>query len=274
MGIDLRDKRVLITGGSKGIGKAIAAELLARGARVFLVARGEEALRGAKEELTKTHGGDRVGTTVCDVADYASVEHAINTMRDVLGGIDGMVCNAGLAIPRYFAETPPEEFERLMRVNYLGSVYPVRAAIEDIPAGGFVAFVSSVAGYLGVFGYTSYCPTKFAQIGFAESLRQEVRGRGIQVSVLCPPDADTPGYEAENETKPEETKALTATAALMTPEEVARRFADGLERGRFLINCNVSSGFLYRLNGFAPALTRRYIDRMIAKIQRRSRRDG
>lgn len=267
----VKDKRVLITGGSKGIGKAIAHEFLRREASVFLIARNPDDLEATKRELAGEFDADRIAIASCDVTDYAAVERAVGKMCDALGGVDAVVNNAGLAIPRYFHETPPDEFEYLMRVNYLGSVYPTRAAIEHIPPGGFIAFVSSVAGYLGVFGYTSYCPTKFAQIGFAESLRQELRPRDIQVSVLCPPDAETPGYEAENETKPYETRALGGTASLMSAAQVARKFADGVERGKFLITCNSESALLYRLNGIAPAFTRGYIDRMIRKIQSRSR---
>ncbi len=269
--LSLEHKRVLVTGGSKGIGKAITAELVRRGADVFLVARGSDDLAHAKAELQQLRHGTNVETAVCDVTDYAAVERAVASMRESLGGIDGVVNNAGMSIPRYFHETPPEEFERTMRVNYLGSVYPTRAAIEHIGSGGFVAFVSSVAGYLGVFGYTGYCPTKFAQIGFAESLRQEVRARGIQVSVLCPPDTQTPGFDAENKTKPYETKFLSGTASLMSADTVAQRFADGLERGKFLIQCNFESAVLYKLNGLSPTLARWYIDRLIAKAQARKK---
>ncbi len=268
-GITLRGKRVLISGGSKGIGRAIAVELLSRGSRVFLVARGGSDLAEAKSELSRKFAASEIETQVCDVTDYAAVEGAVESVIERFGGIDGVVNNAGLAIPRYFHETPPDEFERLMRVNYLGSVYPTRAAIAHIPAGGFISFVSSVAGFLGVFGYTSYCPTKFAQIAFAESLRQELRSRGIQVSVLCPPDANTPGYEEENRTKPYETRALAGAASLMEAQEVALKFVDGLERGRFIFTCNFASAMMYRLNGIAPGVTRRYMDRAIQKIQSR-----
>lgn len=263
------NKNILITGGSKGIGRAIAEALAARGANVFLVARGKEALEEAATVIRGAYPGVRVEVCACDVADYAQVDAAVTAMRDAFGGIDGVVNNAGLSIPRYFDDIPPEEFERTMRVNYLGSVYPTKAALPHLPRGGFVAVTSSVAGYLGAFGFTSYSPTKFAQMGFAESLYQELAPRGIRVAVLCPPDTQTPGFDTENQTKPYETKYLSGAAKLMPAEEVAKRFLDGLARGTFIINCNIESRVLYRLKGIAPGLSRRIMNRLVAKAQRK-----
>jgi short-subunit dehydrogenase len=138
-------------------------------------------------------------------------------------------------------------------------------------AGSFITFTSSVAGFLGVFGFTSYSPSKFALIGFAEALNQEVAARGIRVAVLCPPDTDTPGFEEENITKPYETRALSGTAKLMSAQEVAEVFLKQLERGRFIITCNSESAILYRLQGIAPNFARRYMLRMIRKIQQHKR---
>jgi len=183
--------------------------------------------------------------------------------------IDGIVNNAGIAIPRYFDDVPPEEFERVMRINYLGSVYPTKAALPHMKPGSFIAFTSSVAGYLGAFGYTSYAPSKFAQIGFAESLEQEVKPRGIRVAVLCPPDTQTPGFDEENKTKPFETKYMAGAAKLLPPEKVAERFLDGLERGKFVINCNAESSVICRLKGAAPNLSRWIMHRMVTKAQRK-----
>jgi 3-dehydrosphinganine reductase len=269
---DYKSKNVLITGGSQGIGRAIAEEFARRGANVFLIARGQAALDEAVEAIHAAYPNVRVEAQMCDVTDYAQVEAAVTRMREMFGSIDGVVNNAGLSIPRYFDDIPPEEFEQTMRVNYLGSVYPTKAAVSHLHAGAFITFTSSVAGYLGAFGFTSYAPTKFAQIGFAESLQQELAPRGIRVAVLCPPDTQTPGFDNENTTKPYETKFLTGTAKLMPAEEVARRFLDGLAKGKFIINCNMESAMLYRLKGIAPGLSRFIMNWLIVKAQRKMKK--
>ena len=260
---------VLITGGSQGIGRAIAEALARRGANVFLIARRQDALDEAVEAIRSAYPNVRIAALACDVTDYVQVEAAVTNMMETFGGIDGVVNNAGLSIPRYFDDISPEEFERTMRVNYLGSVYTTKAAIPHLHAGAFITFTSSVAGYLGAFGFTSYAPTKFAQMGFAESLQQELAPRGIHVAVLCPPDTQTPGFDNENSTKPYETKYLSGAAKLMPAEEVARRFLDGLANRKFVINCNFESAMLYRLKGIAPGLSRFIMNRLIAKAQRK-----
>ena len=265
--VEFRDKRVLITGGSKGIGKAIAGELVGRGAAVFLVARGKQALEAAREELIARVPGALVGIGVCDVSSYSDAQTAVGAMLHEFGGIDGVLNNAGYAVPGYFEKIAAEEFERHMRVNYLGGVYVTRAAIPHLREGSFIGFTSSVAGLIGVFGYTAYCPAKFAQVGFAEALQQELAPRGIRVAVLCPPDTETPGLEAENATKPYETRELSRASKLMSAEEVARRFIDKLAKGAFIITVNRESARLYWLHRIAPSKTRRMLNRMIAKAQ-------
>ena len=261
------ESAILITGGSKGIGRAIAEELARRGANLYLLARGQAALAETAEAIRTAYPKARVEVHPCDVSDYAQVAEAVAAMHNAFGKIDGVIANAGMAAPGYFDDIAPEAFEHAMRVNYLGTVYPIKAALPHLQRGAFIGITSSVAGYFGVFGYTSYAPTKFAQIGLAESLQQELTPRGIHVAILCPPDTQTPGLEAEGVTKPYETQYLSGTAKVMAANAVARRFINGLERGQFLINCNAESVFLYRLKGIAPNLTRRLINRWIRQAQ-------
>jgi NAD(P)-dependent dehydrogenase (short-subunit alcohol dehydrogenase family) len=94
-------------------------------------------------------------------------------------------------------DQPEDEYERTMRVNYLGSVFAVRAALPHMSAGGRIVLIGSMAGLTGVAGYSSYCPTKFAVRGLAEALTMELRPRGITVSLATPPDVDTPGFAHE-----------------------------------------------------------------------------
>ncbi|MCH7958768.1 MAG: SDR family oxidoreductase [Candidatus Hydrogenedentes bacterium] len=272
--MNLNDRNVMVTGGSKGIGLAIAREFAAGGANVFLVARNEQTLSEAKEAIQVSFPDIKVGTDSCDVSDYESVCNAVDAMRGEFGEIHGLVNNAGYAKPEYFENIEPEEFRRTMEVDYLGSVFATKAVLPYLRPGAFIAFTSSVAGYVGAFGYTSYAPAKFAQIGFAESLEQELLSREIQVSVLCPPDTNTPGYATENETKPFETHEISKGAKLMQAEDVASRFVDKLQRGAFIINVNIESQAIYRLKGIAPKLARRILHGMVRAAQKKKGRTG
>jgi len=266
--IRLAGRPVLITGGTRGIGRAVAFELAREGASVFLVARGSDDLDATLAALRARWPGLPVGGRAGDVADPDAMEAAVAAMRTPLGGVGGVVCGAGFARPGYFQEIPRDVFRESVAVNHLGAVWTVRAALPHLAPGGFVSLVSSVAGYLGPFGYAAYAPTKAALIAFAEVLRQEVAGRGIRVSVLCPPDTRTPGLAEEERTKPFETRALSASAGLMEPERVAFRYVRALRRGRFLITVNPASTFYYRLKGWLPETVRRLMDRMVARAQR------
>jgi len=265
----LAGKNILITGGSKGIGRAVAREMARRGANVFLVARGRDALEETQRELQRDFPNTRVGMYSADVANRDHVEQAVQAMLGEFESIDGLVNNAGLALPQYFEQAGIEDFERLIQIDYLGSVYFTKTVYPHLKPGSFITFTSSVAGFLGAFGYTSYCPAKFAQMGFAEALHQECVDKGIQVSVLCPPDTQTPGFDEENKTKPFETMEISKSAKLMNAPDVARIFVDKLLRGRFIITTNLESAVLYRLHGIAPGFSRWVMARMIRSAQRR-----
>jgi 3-dehydrosphinganine reductase len=268
----VQDKCVLITGGSKGIGRAIAREFAKRGAHPFLVARGRDALEETQRELQRDFPRVRTGICCADVGRADDAERAVAAMLTEMESIDGIVNNAGIAEPRYFDDTEVAVFERTMQVDFLGAVYFTKAAYPHLRPGSFIAFTSSVAGYIGTFGYTSYCPAKFAMLGFAEALDQECRQRDIHVCVLCPPDTQTPGLDAENKTKPFETAWLSRTARLMSADDVARKFVRGLERDRFLIPGNGASALLYRLKGLAPGLSRRIMHVLVRRAQREKAR--
>jgi 3-dehydrosphinganine reductase len=107
---------------------------------------------------------------------------------------------------------------------------------------GRIVFVSSQAGQLGVFGYTSYCSTKFALKGLAESLQMELVRDNIYITLVFPPDTDTPGFKEENKTKPKETQMINETSGLLSADEVARKIIQSTRQGSF--TCS------YGLNGF------------------------
>lgn len=258
----------VVSGGSRGIGLSIAMLLAERGCDLVLLARDKKALQSASAECRRKNPSSKIEIISCDLAQRKAIEKACAHIRKKYKELAGIINNAGYARPGYFHELPIAEFEHSVKTDYLGAVYLTRSLHDLVAAGGLISFTSSVVGFMGVFGYSSYAGPKFALIGFAETLRQELLARKIQISVLCPPDTQTPGYEEENKTKPIETQVLSEGAKLMTAEAVAKKFLAGVEKGKFIITCNFSSALLYRLHSIAPSLVFRVMVGIIKKAQK------
>jgi len=263
-----RGGHALITGGSSGIGLGIARELRERGCNLSLVGRSEERLASAREALMGAGpGGPGVDLYPCDVTDADAVAALFQQLRD-RGTLPGILVNsAGASIPGRFHEQPIEEFDATMAVNFDGTVHTLRHAVpEMIRAGeGFILNVASVAGLMGVYGMSAYCASKFAVRGLTETLRSELRPHGIVVSLLCPPDTDTPMLEVEKLTRPPETEALSGSAGLMTAEAVARIAVRGLRREEAEIIPGIGGKGSALANRLAPGITRWVMDRIIRK---------
>jgi len=143
---------------------------------------------------------------------------------------------AGACYPGYFLDQEPEVFERTMGLNYMGSVHAIKAVapmMKDQGAGK-IMIVASAAAVVSFIGYASYSPTKFALRGLADTLRNELSGFGIQVSICYPPDTDTPGFQNEEKSKPPETKACFPGDAY-APEVVARQSISSWLKGDYHI---------------------------------------
>jgi 3-dehydrosphinganine reductase len=259
-------KSIIVTGASKGIGREISKELARQGARLSLVARTSEDLITLQNELRTLYPRVEVEIFPTDVTHFQAVQELVQKCIAAYGTIDGIISNAGYAYPQYFEETPLEEFQKQVQVNFFGAVHLVKTALPYLKKGSFISFTSSVLGYMGCYGYSSYSPTKYALIGFAECLRQELTPRGIQVSVLCPPDTLTPGYARENLTKPQETLELSKNISAMKPEDVAMKFIQRLGKGDFLINCNFESQLMYRLKMLMPEAFQKISLWMLKKV--------
>jgi 3-dehydrosphinganine reductase len=250
--MDLRAQHVLITGGSSGIGLALARQAAAAGARVSLVARD-----AAKLAAARTAVGDATFTAAADVAVEAQLLAALAAAERAHGPVDVLIASAGVARPGYFEEVPVAVFERTMAVNYFGTLYALKAVVPAMRARGrgAVVLVSSGAGLHGFFGYTPYSPSKFALRGLAEALRAEMNGTGVHVMIVYPPDTDTPQLTEENRTKPVETQAITAGGGLWTADAVARLTLAGLARRRFTVTPGWQVTALAWLNSIlAPVL--------------------
>lgn len=265
-------KRVYITGGSSGIGKSTAQELIKRGAHVFISARGKERLEAALEELRKGAGPEQiVAGRPLDVSNEDEVRAAAPEILQALGGLDILINNAGVAYVCEPEQATTAEYRRMMDINYFGTVYTTLAFLPHFrqQRSGSIAAVSSTLGMMGLYGYTAYAASKYAITGFSDCLRQDLLRYNVQVSVLFPADTDTPQYHEENQTKPAETKALAGTASLVSAEYVAEAFCDGLAAGRYLIVPGASNKFVIWAHHKMPWLVRWVIDRDLRKFWRK-----
>jgi 3-dehydrosphinganine reductase len=215
------DKKLhaVITGGSSGIGLGLANECAKAGVKnITLVARKKAGLEKAQQELASKYPSIKFYIQSVDVSDYKAVEAAGKEIVKNGGPPTLLFNNAGMAVVYAFHDVPVADFENAMKCNYLGAVYMTKALLKDMPSGSNIMMTSSMAGAVGVYGYTAYSPTKFALRGFAESLQSEVRRDGISVSIAFPPDTDTATLAAENKTKPKETFLISDSAGLQQPE--------------------------------------------------------
>lgn len=265
-----------VVGGSSGIGLSAARLLASAGASVVLFARTPETLDAAAAglESLRISPGQRFAARRLDVSDHAAVDEVMATAVAECGAPGLLINCAGRALPHRFEDLTYEQFDETMKVNLYGVWNAVAALAPHMKArrSGHIVNVSSVAGFVGVYGLTDYCASKFAVIGFSEALRQELRPFGVEVSVLCPPDTDTPGFAREGLTKPEETKAVSSGGGLMQPDEVARALLEGVRRKRFMIVPGGDGRFTYFMKRHAPAIVDAVVTRSIRKVQRGSGR--
>lgn len=203
-------KTAVITGGSRGIGRAIAFELLHRGiTRLAITARTAEKLSEAKEALAAA--GAEVLAFQADVRDRETMAAVVGETVNVFGRIDAWVNNAGVARRKLFLETSPAEWEEIIDVNLKGVLVCTAAVLPHMVANGkgVIVNIASGAGKAGFPELSVYCASKFGVVGFTESLAREVGGSGVKVYAVCPGSTDTRMYrslypEREPAAKPEE----------------------------------------------------------------------
>ena len=246
-------KVALVTGGSSGIGKAIACRLAERGMDVWLVAQRKELLISAKKEVEtyRQNQSQKIATISADISDLDQVRMAANQVIEGSGIPDLLVNSAGVAQPGYVQELDISVFSWMMEVNYFGTVYMTKEVLPSMlkKGSGYIVNISSAAGFMGTFGYTAYGASKFAVHGFSAALRAEMKSHGIGISVVFPVDTETNQLDYENRFKPVETRALDSLTKVMSANDVAKEVIKGIERGWYIILPGFDSKLLYRLNG-------------------------
>ena len=247
-----RGKSVLITGGSSGIGFAIANALVEMDAIVILLARDYEKLKAAKASILEKHPKAKVKIVSADVSDAQTLMVLHDEYVRNHDTPDILINCAGVARPGYVEETPLDVYKWTMDIDYHGTVNTIKVLLPGMieRGSGHIVNFSSMAGVIGVFGYTAYSGAKFAVRGFTEALRSELKPKGIKVSIVYPPDTDTPQLAWENQYKPFETREIAGSDKPLPPSVVADETLSAIARGRY----KVVPGFEAKLIYFVSTL--------------------
>ncbi|HEY5938122.1 MAG TPA: SDR family NAD(P)-dependent oxidoreductase [Kofleriaceae bacterium] len=199
----------VVTGASRGIGRAIARRLAGAGAEVALWARDAAALAEVEREIAAA--GGRARAIVCDVTDPVAVERAAQLVRETMPPVSVVVNNAGAVLRKSTAEISDAEWRRVMAVNADGTFYVTRAFLGDLRPGGRIINISSRAGREGTALLAAYCAAKHAIVGFTRALAEELRAAKVSVNAICPGSVDTAMLRA----------GLPDARPDMTPDDIA-----------------------------------------------------
>ena len=260
---ELRGRVVVITGASSGIGAATAVACGRAGMRVVLAARRVDRLTAVAGEVTAAGGTTRVVPT--DVSFEDSVRALIDGTVAAWGRLDVLINNAGIGILATVEQTTPAEFEQLLRVNYLGAVHGVLAALPHMRRqhAGHLVNVASVVGKRASPFRAAYIASKFALVGFSEALRLELRGTGIDVTCVCPIGTATEFHVTE----PNRLGLPGRGGPIQSAEHVARAIVRALRRPRVEVHPYPPARLLFLANDLAPAL----VDRLLLRLSPRAR---
>lgn len=264
--MSLKDKIVVITGASSGIGKALAGELARKGANLVLGARQYVTLCEITQELEKQHT-IRAIAVQCDVTREEDCEQLIKQAVLTFGRIDVLINNAGISMRALFQDVDLKVLRSLMDVNFWGAVYCTKYAMPEIlKAKGSIVGVSSIAGYKGLPGRTGYSASKFAMNGFLDALRVENLKTGVHVMTACPGfTASNIRNTALNKNGVSQGESSLEEEKMMTAEEVAKIIADGIEKRARTLIMTSQGKMTVTLSKLLPALLDKLVYNVFAK---------
>ena len=256
----LRDKRVLVTGASAGIGRAAAIEFARRGARVIGLARSSERLAELAHELG---GAPGFVALPADVADAASMASAASRVMAEIGLPDVVVANAGIGLDALVENTTDAELERVLEVNVVGVVRTFRPFLPAMRSrgSGRILLISSIVGKRGIPHYGAYSASKFALHGLADALRAELWGTGVTVGLVCPSSTESELHQRAAKLGPSQRRKRVRRHSA---ESVARAIAAMATSRRREAVLSLEAKLMVVAATLAPGL----VDRFLARILR------
>jgi 3-dehydrosphinganine reductase len=262
----------IITGGSSGIGLAIACLLAKSGVSISILARNQQRLESSQNQIQAlATNGAHVEAISCDIRSEQSCRAAVEQAIATNGPPSWAVACAGVVEPGTFVKLSLDDHRAQLETNFVGSLYFAHAVVPSMieRGGGKLIFVASGAALVGVYGFSGYCPSKFAVRGLAEALRVELREHGILVTLACPGDTNTPMLEYETPLRPRATEEITAAAGVWEPDRVALAIVKGAQRGKFLVVPGVPLRLLSTLHSIIGPGFRAYQNWVVKRCARR-----
>lgn len=278
----LSGARVILTGASSGIGRALALELAAQGAKLVISARREDRLREVETEIrekVKNAGREAfVEVVVGDITDSATRAAIIERTREAYGGLDILINNAGAAASGLFEESTPETLRKVLDLNVVSLMEMTRLALpmlkrinqtEASAVAPMIVNLSSVVGLHGVTHYSEYCGAKAAVRVFSQSLRIELRRYGIDVLVVCPGSTETEFFTRyiENTSEP-----VFPPHRRVTPAYVARRMVKAMKAGKREIIPFFFGHVIRFMDYFAPGIMENFMANFAEKAWKKEKK--
>lgn len=260
---------VFITGGGSGIGREFALRLAGEGASVAIFNRklAPDVIAELKQRALRPD--QRFESYCADVADDAATRAAIDRAVADMGVPDLAINSAGILEAAPLELLPSESFNRVIQINLVGSRNFAAAVLPHLASGSHLVLVASLAGLVGTFGYAAYCASKYGAVGLANVLRIEFKLKGIDVSVCCPGEIETPMVETERLTTHPISAELKKFAGVMQPDAACESMLRGIARRKF----EIIPGFMANLTAFLgqhfPGAMRFIADGIAAKVARR-----
>jgi short-subunit dehydrogenase len=261
MSYSLLGRTVVITGGSRGLGLALAREVVAQGARVVICGRDADSLERARQSLEQL--GAEVLAEPCDITEPESVNHLFQRVHERFGQVDVLINNAGVIEVGPAETMSVADYEEAMTTNFWGMLYPTLAVLPEMRErkSGRVVNITSIGGKLGIPHLLPYSASKFAAVGFSQGLRAEVAADGIKVVTVCPGLMRTgsPRNAIFRGRHRSEYAWFSISDALpglsISAENAARRIVAGLRRGDAEVLFPLPARFAAAVNAVAPGLS-------------------
>jgi 3-dehydrosphinganine reductase len=263
-------RHALITGGSSGIGLALAARLAREGHALSLLARDVARLEAARKRILELAPAAQVHVYPVDVGDADACADAVRRALERSGSPAWAIACAGTVRPIRFLDQPLAAHNEQMRINYFGSLHLARAVVPAMIAGGGgkLVLVASAAAICGIYGYSGYGASKFAVRGLAESLSVELRGEGIDVTLVYAPDTDTPMLAAERAERSAITSRIAEMGGVWQPDDLASVIISGAKRRKFVVAPGLALRLLYAFQGFVAPILRSHQRRIVGAARR------
>jgi 3-dehydrosphinganine reductase len=260
-------RTAFITGGSSGIGLAIARALTKRHPeiRLALFARDTQRLSAAATDLRGAAPKADIRVFSVDLSDADTAKAAIDAAVQGLGPPDLLILSAGMTFPGRWEKVSMTTHRAVMEINFFACLSTIAQLAPLMAAGSAIGLVGSAASLAGTYGYSAYSPSKSALHDLAETLWIELKPRDITVTLCLPPDTDTPMLAAEQPLRPAVTRRIAAGAPVLSPETVAQAILQGIDKGRFLVLPGWQIKLLYLFGPLISPILRR---RQVALLRR------